>query len=1297
MNDALLQSAVRAHQAGNLAEAARLYDEVLRANPRHFPAMYAMGFLHYQIGRFEEASRIIGDALRINPRSPDAFFTRGCALQHLNRASEALVCFDSALALKPGFVEAQSNRGMALMALNRDEQALESIEVALALDPSNAGSWNNRGCILEKSARHEEALLCFAKAIASQPRSAEALINHGSALASLKRYEDAAADFAKALAIDPERPSAQGNLVLFRMHACDWRSFARDKAETAAALRAGRPAIYPFVNLALSDSVAEQLQCARILAANDAPASPTPLWRGETYRHDRIRVAYVSADFHAHATAALMAGVFEQHDRSRFEIVAISFGKDDKSDMRGRVRRAFDHFIEVRERSDSEIASLMRQMEIDIAIDLKGYTLHHRSGIFAHRPAPVQASYLGYPGTMGAPYIDYILADRIVIPESHMPFYTEQVVYLPDSYQCNDVARPIAEPSTRAQAGLPEAGFVFCCFNNNFKIAPEIFAIWMRLLHEVPDSVLWLLEDNPDSMRNLRREADARGVAPDRLIFAARIDASDHLARHRLADLFLDTQPYGAHTTASDALRAGLPVLTVEGPTFAARVAASLLHAVGMPELVTPSLQTYETAALALARDTASLDALKAKLARNRATHPLFDTRRFAGNLETAYAIMWERCQRGEAPRSFSLDQDPPPSVAPQNAPHPRQIPESALSAFAQGCALAGQNRAIEALACFEEALAIDPRFAEAHTNRGAVLLALKHPEAALLSFDAALSIDPGLVEAWNNRGNVLSALGRHEEAVASFDRVLATRPQLFEAQVNRGTALLASRRMDEAFASYDKALRIRPDSADALNGRANALFELKRFEEAISDYEGVLRLNPEHAYVAGNLAFARLHCCDWRFLNKDRERLNTAIGQSKPVVNPFQNLALSRSAAAQKQCATLWVADKYPAAPKPLWNGERYGHERIRIAYLSADFRDHAVAQSLAGVFERHDKARFETTAISWGAPDESEMRTRLVGAFDQFIDAERMSDSELARRLRAMEIDIAVDLMGFTGECRPGVLALRPAPIQVNYLGFPGTMGAPYMDCLIADPVVILESDRGHYSENIINLPDCYLPTDSKRRIAAVPTRRQAGLPEMGFVFASFNNSYKFSPEVFDIWMRLLRATEGSVLWLSAVNLAAARNLKHEAEARKIDAGRLVFAPFLARSEDHLARLTLADLFLDTLPYNAHATAADGLWAGVPLVTAAGRTFAGRVAASLLQAVGLTELIAESLEAYEILALKLASEPLALATVKAKLAAHRETHALFDTANFTRNLEGTYLTLWEGLGRNPSPTEIG
>jgi predicted O-linked N-acetylglucosamine transferase (SPINDLY family) len=410
--------------------------------------------------------------------------------------------------------------------------------------------------------------------------------------------------------------------------------------------------------------MADQLQCARLWAAHEALPAPTPLWRGEPYRHEKIRIAYVSADFHAHATSVLMAGVFERHDRNRFELVALSFGPDDGSEMRARVKNAFDRFVDVREKSDAEIAALMRQWEIDIAVDLKGYTKDHRSGIFAFRPAPIQATYLGYPGTMGAPYVDYIIADATVIPDEHRPYYAEQVAYLPDSYQCNDSRGTFTDDSvTRAQAGLPEAGFVFCCFNRNYKIAPDTFALWMRLLRDAPSSVLWLLEDNPDAKRNLEREAEAHGMASGRLVFAQRVSASEHLARHRLADLLLDTQPYGAHTTASDALWAGLPVLTALGTTFASRVAASLLNAVGLSELIADSLEAYEASALRLARHPDALVAIKNKLAANRDNCPLFDTARFTRNLESAYVAMWQRRQRGEPPRSFSVE--PRRQVAP--------------------------------------------------------------------------------------------------------------------------------------------------------------------------------------------------------------------------------------------------------------------------------------------------------------------------------------------------------------------------------------------------------------------------------------------------------------------------------------------------------------------------------------------------------------------------------------------------------------------------------------------------------
>ena len=656
MSDLVFQNAVRAHHAGRFEEAARLYAEVLRANPRHFPALVSFGYLHFEAGHFTEAERILSEALRLNRQSPEALYFRGSALERLGRSSEALACFDAALNVRPNFADAQLSRAQTLRTLGRNVEALESIGIALLLDPGNATGFIDQARILSELGRTEDALAALDKAIAAAPTLPAPLLHRAALLAGLKRYEEAARYVEAALALDANIPYARGHLCSYRMSICDWRHFHHDKKAIAQGLRDTKRVINPFINVQLSDSASDQLQCARIWTVHEAPASANPLWRGERYIHPKIRIAYVSADFHAHATAALMAGVFEQHDRSRFEIVAVSFGPDDRSEMRSRVMGAFDRFIDVRDRSDAEIAHTMRAMEIDIAVDLKGYTKDNRSRLFALRPTPIQVSYLGYPGTMGAPYIDYILADRIVLPVEHRAYYDERVAYLPDTYQCNDTKRPLPPPGlSRSHAGLPESAFVYCCFNNNYKITPDIFAVWMRILRSVDGSVLWLFEDNPQAFANLRAEAQAAGVAGDRIIAAPRTSGVEHLARHHLADLFLDTQPYGAHTTASDALWMGLPVLTILGSTFASRVAASLSYAAGLPELVAPSLHDYEQFALRVAREPATLAALKAKLVHNRDTCALFDTARFVRNLESAYIAMWERYRHGAPPADILL------------------------------------------------------------------------------------------------------------------------------------------------------------------------------------------------------------------------------------------------------------------------------------------------------------------------------------------------------------------------------------------------------------------------------------------------------------------------------------------------------------------------------------------------------------------------------------------------------------------------------------------------------------------
>jgi predicted O-linked N-acetylglucosamine transferase (SPINDLY family) len=353
-----------------------------------------------------------------------------------------------------------------------------------------------------------------------------------------------------------------------------------------------------------------------------------------------------------------MAGLFEQHNKDKFELFAISFGPATKDEMQQRLALSFDQFVEVQNRTDKDIAALCRSLEIDIAIDLKGFTQDSRVGIFSHRAAPIQVNYLGYPGTMGTDYIDYLIADKVLIPEASAPYFTEKIVYLPNSYQVNDAKRRISDTVfIREELGLPASGFVFCCFNNNYKIMPDTFDSWMRILQRVDGSVLWLFEDNPTAALNLRKEADLRGVNPERLVFAPRLPLAEHLARHRAADLFIDTFPYNAHTTASDALWAGLPVLTRTGESFASRVAASLLIAIDLPELITSTQEEYDALAIALATHPERLLAVKQKLARNRLTTPLFDTGLFTQHIEDAYTQMYQRYHAGLEPDHLYVDQ----------------------------------------------------------------------------------------------------------------------------------------------------------------------------------------------------------------------------------------------------------------------------------------------------------------------------------------------------------------------------------------------------------------------------------------------------------------------------------------------------------------------------------------------------------------------------------------------------------------------------------------------------------------
>ncbi len=669
---AQFQQALAAHQAGHLAEAEKLYTHLLAQKPGHAQVTYLLGALRAQQGRSAEAVQLLETALAAQPDNPAILLHLGNVLQDQQRFPDALEAYDRALALKPSYSEALNNRGNALAALERFDEALASFDAALAIHAEDAGAWYNRGIALQKARQPEQAvasfdraltlrpemaegwnnkgsvllllkraadaLASFDRALALQPRNSHFRMNRATALQTLKRYDEALADYDRVMASDPDFPNAWGEAAKAALYQCDWARRTKMEAELPARIPAGAR-VHPLVLMSYSSDGAVQRMCAENAIRDAVPQPPAPLWRGEKYRHDRIRLAYLSHDFRTHPVGQQIAPLLERHDRTRFEIIAIAGGPPDDSDTRRRIEAACDQFHQVDENM-GRTAALLRKLEVDVAIDLGGFTEGSLLTALAHRPAPVQVSWLGYPGTSGADFIDALLTDEISLPSSHQPFYSERIVHLPGSFFPMDVARAGAAPPSRKEAGLPETGFVFCCFNHNFKITPPVFDIWMRLLEQVPGSVLWLREGAAET---LQREAAARGITPDRLVFAGHVPLEVHHARHQLADLFLDTLPYNAHATAADALAAGLPVLTRLGESYPGRVAASLVTAAGLPELVTHSADEYEKLALTLARDPARLKALRNRLVANRATAPLFDTTALARNIEAACLKLLEK------------------------------------------------------------------------------------------------------------------------------------------------------------------------------------------------------------------------------------------------------------------------------------------------------------------------------------------------------------------------------------------------------------------------------------------------------------------------------------------------------------------------------------------------------------------------------------------------------------------------------------------------------------------------------
>jgi len=634
----------------HLDDAVISYQKAITINPNFTEAHNNLGNALKDLKHFDDAVKTYQRAITINPNFAEAHYNKGIVLKKLRKLDDAVKSFKNAITIKPGFTKAHNNLGSSFYGLGQFSKAIECFEKVFTINPNYAEAHNNRGSVLTDLGRTDEAIKCYGKAIEIKPDYAEAYANLGSIYRNRKIRDKALACFELASKMKPDMDGIFGDIVSTKMKLCIWDDLPHTLKKLKSEVNNNKKVISPFSLLGLIDDPKLQRKASELFANYYYPQNHVLSEIGLYPKHKKIRIGYFSADFRIHAVATLTAELFETHDRDQFEIHAFSFGPDTKDEMNRRIKAGVDHFHDVSLMSHKETVVLSRSLEIDIAVDLGGYTAKARTEIFAMAAAPIQASYIGYLGTMGANYYDYLVADQIMIPEKNQKYYSEKIVYLPN-FQVNVSKESSPEVFfTRQDLGLPEKGFVFCCFNNTYKITPTTFDSWARILDNVKGSVLLIYADSKSAKENLTKEISLRGIDSKRLIFGERLARPEYLARYRVADLFLDTLPYNAGTTASDALRMGLPLLTLKGSSYQSRMAASIVNAVNLPELITTSQQEYESLAMELATEPEKLKVIKDKLIANLSTAPLYDTPLFTRNLESAYSMMYDRYQKGLEP-----------------------------------------------------------------------------------------------------------------------------------------------------------------------------------------------------------------------------------------------------------------------------------------------------------------------------------------------------------------------------------------------------------------------------------------------------------------------------------------------------------------------------------------------------------------------------------------------------------------------------------------------------------------------
>ena len=1204
---------------GKIDGAEMHYRQALQLNPN-------LSGVHYNLANglrvqnnLKEAEIHYRKALELNPNFAEAYTNLGVVLMDQGDMESALLCYKQSIEINPNSAESYCNLGIVQSYQGNIDQSEKSYLKAINLNPNFSQAYCNLGNLLKHQGKLTEAEENYRHSIEIKPDYGQPYNNLGLLFGEQKRYIEAEDAYKKALFCDPSNPKFLSTWIFSSRRLCDWKDIKEKNKELLLHYNElHTEAAQPIALLATAEFKPLDVACAgKLYAINQYKTKLTvnPLSKNIIHNHKKLRIGYLSADFHSHATVYLVAGILENRDKELFDVYLYSYGVHVKDDGRSRVEQACEVFLNVRELTDEAVAQQILSDEIDILVDLKGYTQGERLGITALRPAPVIVSWLGYPGTLGHERLaDYIIGDSTVTPVDHAEYYSEKLALMPHCYQPNDNKRTTGERPTRTEVGLPEKAFVFCTFNQAYKITPDMFDIWCCLLGAVSNSILWVLAPHEVAQENLSHEMELRGIAPTRLIFAPHASQTAHLGRLQLADLAVDTFPYTSHTTASDALWAGVPLVTKMGETFASRVAASILNTMDLSELVTTNDEDYFNVALSLAQNPEKLAAIKQKIAEQKQISPLFNTQKFARDLERLYQTIWEQELRGER----------------------KEIVLKKL----------GTQKSLSNTGIHKPTVE-DQRYLLLLSQQGLLPKTIEIANEFITRF-------PTHSFAWKVLGSALRRMGRIEEALDVAKKLIEFAPNDGEAYYNLG----------------------------------NLFTDINQPIQALKTYEKAFNYLPENLNVISQLLFTKKKLCYWKMLEDDKNMLISFKETSNGTLSPFFLLAVDDINPINiYKSGRMFAESTYSNSlgKRPLITNVSNSRDKLRIGYLSADFHSHATVYLMVGILENRDTESFDIYLYSYGVEQQDISRSRIENACEVFRNVRELSDETIATQILADEIDILIDLKGYTTNTRLGITALRPAPVIVSWLGYPGTLGHERLaDYIIGDPIVTPLEQAEYYSETLALMPHCYQPNDNKRPIGVAPTRTEVGLPENAFVFCTFNQAYKITPDMFDVWCRLLNAIPESVLWLLEPHPAAQENLRREIEARGIESSRLIFAPKIEQTV-HLGRLQLADLAVDTFPYTSHTTASDALWAGVPLVTKMGETFASRVAASILNTMDLSELVTTNDEDYFNVALSLAQNPEKLAAIKQKIEAQKQISPLFDTQKFAQDLERLYQTIWE------------